>query len=50
MNQITEQMKGIIEQGGGKVVKVEQWGLRSGSSPGGRPFVPESPRPVGGRI
>ena len=29
VDQITEQMKGIIEQGGGKVVKVEQWGLRS---------------------
>jgi len=26
---LTEQMKGIIEQGGGKVVKVESWGLRS---------------------
>jgi small subunit ribosomal protein S6 len=26
---LTEQMQGIIEQGGGKVVKVESWGLRS---------------------
>ncbi len=29
VDQLTEQMKGIIEQGGGKVVKVESWGLRS---------------------
>ena len=29
VDQITEQVKSIIEQGGGKVVKVESWGLRS---------------------
>jgi len=29
VDQLTEQMKGIIEQGGGKIVKHEAWGLRS---------------------
>ena len=29
VDELTEQMKGIIEQGGGKVVKLEAWGLRS---------------------
>ena len=29
VEQLTEQMKGIIEQGGGKVIKHEYWGLRS---------------------
>ncbi|MCE9521450.1 MAG: 30S ribosomal protein S6 [Alphaproteobacteria bacterium] len=29
VEQLTDQMKAIIENGGGKVTKVEQWGLRS---------------------
>lgn len=29
VDQLTEQVKGIVEQGGGKVTKVEPWGLRS---------------------
>jgi small subunit ribosomal protein S6 len=29
VDQLTEQMKGVIEQGGGKVTKHEYWGLRS---------------------
>jgi small subunit ribosomal protein S6 len=29
VDQLTEQMKGVIEAGGGKVTKLEAWGLRS---------------------
>jgi small subunit ribosomal protein S6 len=29
VDQLTEQMKGVIEAGGGKVTKQEAWGLRS---------------------
>ena len=29
VDQLTEHLKGVIEQGGGKVTKLENWGLRS---------------------
>jgi small subunit ribosomal protein S6 len=29
VDQLTEHLKGVIEQGGGKVTKTEYWGLRS---------------------